>query len=190
MAKKFGLPNHAKKDSQGVCFIGQLNMRDFLKYYIKPKLGKIKLLETGEVVGEHEGVYFYTIGQRHGLNITNGQGPYYVTGKDLKKNTIYISSHEKKALASKEAYLADISWVKTKGKTPLKVGVKTRYRTREVEATLYRQGKDTLKLKTTTPLRAITPGQSVVFYHGQEVLGGGVLIANQKESFSRSSLLE
>src|SRR3989344_5456393 len=95
LAKKFGLPTFDKKDSQGVCFIGQLDMKEFSKKYIKPKLGQILLREaqenncqgstlTIEVVGMHEGSAYYTIGQRHGLNITNGGGPYYVSAKDLQ----------------------------------------------------------------------------------------------------------
>ncbi|MDO8495377.1 MAG: tRNA 2-thiouridine(34) synthase MnmA, partial [bacterium] len=176
MAKKFGLPNHDKKDSQGVCFIGQLNMRDFLKYYIKPKPGKIKLLKDSEVVGEHEGVYFYTIGQRHGLNISNGQGPYYVTGKDLKKNIVYVSTNSTEDLESREVYISDTSWVGNNPKFPGKINIKARYRTKEIGAKISRSSKGVFKLVATTPIRAITPGQSVVFYRGQEMLGGGVIV--------------
>ncbi|MDP3882735.1 MAG: tRNA 2-thiouridine(34) synthase MnmA, partial [Candidatus Staskawiczbacteria bacterium] len=108
LAKKFKLHVAEKKDSQGVCFIGPLNMRNFLKSYIKPKKGKILLLD-GKFVGEHDGIYYYTIGQRHGLDIKNGKGPYFVVKKDIKKNIIYVGSE--KDLYSKKVKIKNISWI-------------------------------------------------------------------------------
>ena len=127
MAKKFGLPTAEKKDSQGVCFIGPLDMKEFLKNYIKPKPGNIILWDkarstrfaryrtvpgfarSGRVVGQHDGAYYYTIGQRHGLDIKNGKGPYFVLKKDLKKNIIYVGS--KKHLFSQKMKLTGINWI-------------------------------------------------------------------------------
>ena len=83
-----------KKDSQGVCFIGQFNMKEFLKMYIKPKRKNTYLL-NGKEIGEHDGVYYYTIGQRHGLNIKDGGGPYFVVKKDIKKNIIYVGRRKR-----------------------------------------------------------------------------------------------
>lgn len=174
LAKKFGLPNHAKKDSQGVCFIGQLNMRDFLKYYIKPKPGPIILIESGKIIGKHEGVCFYTIGQRHGLNINRGGGPYYVTAKDLNKNIVYVSKIDETPLQSDQATVTELSWVNQKPIFPVTVKVKARYRTKEVSAKLSKK-LIMVNLKLAQPIRAVTPGQSIVFYRGKEVLGGGVI---------------
>ena len=168
MAKKFGLPNHDKKDSQGVCFIGPLDMKEFLKKYIKPKVGKI--LDTkGTVIGKHDGTYYYTIGQRHGLDIKNGQGPYYVTSKDIKKNIIYVG--KEKNLGDMTARVGKIQWVNSEPRLPSKIGVRTRYRAPINQATLSKNGQLKFKLKE----RAITPGQSAVFYRGQELLGGGII---------------
>ena len=188
MAKKFGLPNHDKKDSQGVCFIGPLDMKDFLKRYIKQKSGKI-INRKGNIVGHHDGVYYYTIGQRHGLNITNGQGPYFVTGKDIKKNIIYVGREED--LGGKEAKIANINWINGQPKLPAEVNVKTRYRSKSEKAILLKNKMTNptyvgfvsrisrkcrcLTLKFLKPVRAITPGQSAVFYRGEEMLGGGTI---------------
>ncbi len=167
MANKFGLPNHDKKDSQGVCFIGPLDMKDFLKRYIKDKKGKI-IDKNGKFIGEHDGVYYYTIGQRHGLDIKNGQGPYYVTAKDLKKNIVYVGKEIN--LGSKETKIEDINWI-NKPALPAKIEVKIRYRSKSEKAILQKNGN----LKFIKSIRAITPGQSAVFYNGSEMLGGGVI---------------
>ncbi|MEX2090728.1 MAG: tRNA 2-thiouridine(34) synthase MnmA [Candidatus Paceibacterota bacterium] len=169
LAKKFNLSNHAKKDSQGVCFIGPLNMKEFLTKHIKPKKGKI-IHMNGQVIGAHDGVYYYTIGQRHGLDIGTGSGPYYVISKDLKKNIIYVGSE--KDLLSKEAKVKNISWLKESIKLPGAVSVRLRYRADLKNGILDKNGALTLK----SPERAITKGQSAVFYRGSEMLGGGIII--------------
>jgi len=174
MAKKFGLPNHDKKDSQGVCFIGPLDMKEFLKKYIKSKSGKI-IDQDSKMVGQHDGAYYYTIGQRHGLNIGNGQGPYYVTGKNLKKNIVYVG--KEKDLGGGEAKISNISWINPtwklnfQVKKKAKVDVKIRYRNESEKAILFKNGQ----LKFLKPIRAITPGQSAVFYRDEEMLGGGII---------------
>lgn len=174
-AKREGLPNYAKKDSQGICFIGQLNMRDFLKFYIKPQPGKIKLINSEEILGEHDGVFFYTIGQRHGLNIGLGGGPYYVAQKDLQNNVIYVSTASEKLPGSRRATVGEVSWINTKPKFPLKAKVKMRYRTKEIPVRIYQQSNG-LIVRAAQSIRALTPGQSVVFYQGREMLGGGVVL--------------
>lgn len=168
LAKKFDLENAGKKDSQGVCFVGQFNMKEFLKMYIKPKIGKIIDI-NGEVVGEHEGVFYYTIGQRHGLDIKNGHGPYFVVRKDLKKNILYVG--REKDLKSKKAKIVNINWIQKPEKFPVLVDVRARYRAPLKKAILDKNGNLTFK----TSERAITSGQSAVFYKGNVVLGGGVI---------------
>ena len=168
LAAKFGLPNHDKKDSQGVCFIGPIDMKDFLSKYIKNKKGKIINVD-GAVIGEHDGVYYYTIGQRHGLNIGDGGGPYYVVGKDMKKNIIYVG--KKNDLGSSKLKLSNISWVSEPLKLPARIEVKIRYRSKSEIAILVKNGE----LRFIKSVRAITPGQSAVFYRGQEMLGGGII---------------
>src|SRR3989344_2359591 len=170
LAKKLRLPTHNKKDSQGVCFIGQLDMAEFLKNYIKPKIGEIRLVHDAHAVGKHEGAAYYTIGQRHGLNIGNGKGPYFVVSKNIKKNIIYVG--EEKDLYSDKAKIYKINWINGKPKLPAKIEIKIRYRTKIEKAVLYKNGK----LKFKNPIRAVAPGQSAVFYKGKEMLGGGVIV--------------
>ncbi len=173
LAKKFGLHTYAKKDSQGICFVGQLDVKEFLKGYIKPKKGEIKLIN--KTIGRHDGTYYYTIGQRHGLDIKIGGGPYFVAGKDLKKNIIYVTTDEK-SLASDVAEIEKISWINQPPILPAKVGVKIRYRSKSIPAEI---GKSTkpgiLIVKFKKPARAVTPGQSAVFYNNDELIGGGVI---------------
>lgn len=175
LAKKFGLHNAQKKDSQGVCFVGQFNMKEFLKMYIKPKPGKILSLD-GKFVGDHDGVYYYTIGQRHGLDIKNGKGPYFVIKKDIKRNIIYVGSE--KDLVGRQIKVKNINWLAKPNKFPAGVEVRTRYRAK--------LGKAKIKIRRlpagrqgtvifAKPERAITSGQSAVFYKGQQVLGGGAI---------------
>ncbi len=190
LAKKFKLENAEKKDSQGVCFVGQFDMKAFLKMYIKSKIGKIVLLNNpstrsvrsgrsdNKIIGTHDGVYYYTIGQRHGLNIKDGHGPYFVVKKDIKKNIIYVGTE--KDLAVKEAKIVNITWINNpfdtaQGKTQkssVLVDARTRYRAPLQKATLYKDGRLVFKKSG----KALAQGQSAVFYKGDAVLGGGVII--------------
>lgn len=169
LAKKFGLPNHDKKDSQGVCFIGPLDVKDFLKTKIKSRQGKIMDLDQ-KVLGSHDGVYYYTIGQRHGLDIGIGGGPYYVISKNIKNNIIYVG--DEKYLYSRKLKVSNISWVGGELKLPAKLDVRLRYRAELKKAVLKKNGE--LELKTSE--RAITSGQSAVFYRKGELLGGGIIV--------------
>jgi len=179
LAKKFGLPNHAKKDSQGVCFVGELDMKDFLKEFIKPQPGEIRLISPpspsygkrgteGAILGTHEGASYYTIGQRHGLNITNGKGPYFVASKDIKKNIVYVSKFR---MTNDEFRINEINWINDQNKFPLKAKIKIRYRTEEIPAEILKSGE----IKFKKPVVALTLGQSAVIYKGEEVLGGGII---------------
>jgi len=171
MAKKFGLPVHSKKDSQEVCFVGD-GLENFLSKWLKIKKGDIIEVETGKKLGEHRGLALYTIGQRKGLGL--GGGPFYVVRMDAKKNILYVSNDEKRIL-SKELNIKKIDFISGfLPKLPLKIKVKIRYRHSEAPAILKKE-KNNYKIIFNKPQRAITSGQSAVFYKGDEVLGGGVI---------------
>ncbi len=183
MAKKWELSTAARRESQEICFVFGA-VQEFLKKYIKPKKGKILDLK-GKVVGEHEGAAFYTIGQRHSLPLepkTPSQKPYYVVKTDIKKNIVVVG-HEKD-LYSKELMAEEVNWIdesRVKSKS-FECQARIRYGHPKEDSKLKPQNS-TLKVIFKKPQRAITPGQSVVFYKGEsfdgaqdkEVLGGGVI---------------
>jgi len=170
LAKKFKLPVLKFSESQEICFIGK-DTGIFLKKYLKPDSG-IVVNEKKEAIGRHKGLCFYTIGQRKGIGLSGG--PYYVTGKDLKKNTLIVS-RDKKDLAEKELVAEKVNWISgKKPKLPLVIKAKTRYRQKSFKATVRSFGRK-IKVIFNKPQRAITSGQSVVFYSGQELLGGGII---------------
>jgi len=173
LAKKFKLPVFNVPESMEICFI-QTTINDFLKKYLKTKPGKI-VDKKGKVLGLHEGLWFYTIGQRKGIKLPGG--PYYVLDKDLKKNLLIVTKNEKD-LYKKELIAKNVNWIlRVKPNLPLKVKAKIRYRHKAALATIYSVIRDTrYKIRFEKPQRAITPGQSVVFYKGQEVLGGGIIL--------------
>lgn len=178
IAKKFGLPNHAKKDSQGVCFVGQLDMKGFLKKYIKPNRGQIRLVDSNQSIGSHDGAAYYTIGQRHGLDIKNGRGPYYVVRKDMNKNILYVvDAQQISNLKSQISKIGKVNWILAKPVLPFHCRIKIRYRTEAIPAIIYKSRKG-LRIEFQKPAKALAPGQSAVFYHGQEVFGGGIISSN------------
>ena len=180
LAKKFGLLTAEKKDSQGVCFIGKIEMIDFLKEFIKPKKGKI-LNEKGEIIGSHDGIFYYTIGQRHGFKITRkttNEERYFVTSKDFENNTLTVShdSINTGDISSKEIALKNISW--TLGAEPnFKKDYFARIRYRQtLEKCRFDKSLDgELVVKFNKFQKSPTPGQSVVFYDGEICLGGGII---------------
>src|SRR5581483_11213449 len=122
LAKKFKLPNAEKKDSQGICFIGKIDVREFLKVHMKAKVGEI-VTTTGQSVGQHMGLPFYTIGQRQGIGL-GGTGPYYVVNKNLKKNTLVVTNNKDDKELWKQGFkVSDLSWVDKAPKFPLSTGV-------------------------------------------------------------------
>jgi tRNA-specific 2-thiouridylase len=176
LAKKFGLATATKKESMGICFVGKVGIKEFLSQYVKTKPGKI-IDDNKKTVGEHDGAIFYTIGQRQGLGVGGGL-PYYVTGKDMKKNEVYVTTDlNDKTLWAKEINLTDVHWINGAPKDGAKVQVRTRHRAPLIEATLHvaSNGKNTLQVALKDEIRAITPGQSTVIYDGDGVLGGGII---------------
>jgi len=174
LARKFQLPNHAKKDSQGVCFIGNIDFREFLKMHLRAKAGEIVSV-SGEKVGKHTGLPYYTIGQREGIGI-GGSGPYYVVEKNLKTNKLIVTNNpDDKKLWRKKFTVSEVTWTVTEPKFPLKTGVSIRYHHPDYPALLTKAKADKINIEFATPQRAITAGQSAVFYHNDELIGGGVI---------------
>jgi len=182
LAKKLKLPFSGVKKSMEICFV-PATINDFLKKHIKEKPGEIVDVQR-KIIGRHEGLSFYTIGQRKGIGLPGG--PYYVSGKDLKKNLLIVTKNEKD-LHKKELIAKNVNWILgDEPKLPLKIMAKIRYRHQPAAATIYKiprtrtssvRGRQNTKYKIlfSSPQRAITPGQSVVFYKGQELVGGGVI---------------
>jgi len=171
LARKFKLPVLGIKKSVEVCFI-QTTVSDFLRKYLKEKPGKIVDTE-GKILGEHKGLWFYTIGQRKGIGLSGGL--WWVMDKDLKKNFLIVTKNEKDLL-KKELICKNVNWISGKEpKLPLKVKAKIRYKTHFAKATIFPTRNKIYKVIFEKPQRAITPGQSVVFYKGEEVLGGGII---------------
>ena len=173
IAKAFDLPNAERKDSQGICFIGKVKLADFLKNYIQEKPGKI-VTRDGEVIGKHQGVHFYTIGQRKGIKLPGG--PFYVVDKNIKENLLIVSRDEKD-LCKKELVAENVNWLSgTEPKFPLKIEARIRYRQKLAPVAITKHlGAKTYNLTFDSFQRAIAPGQSVVFYQGKELLGGGII---------------
>ena len=169
LAKDFNLPVLDIPESQEVCFISKNRTNEFLKKYLKTKPGKIVDV-NGKELGKHQGLWFHTIGQRKGIKLPNG--PFYVINKDKKKNVLIISKN-KKDLYEKETELKQVNWIsKKEPKLPLKVQVKIRYHNKSAKATIDRKHI----LKFDKAQKAITPGQSAVFYEKNRLLGGGIIV--------------
>ncbi|MGE5392161.1 MAG: tRNA 2-thiouridine(34) synthase MnmA [Candidatus Saccharibacteria bacterium] len=174
LAKRFGLPNHAKKDSQGICFIGKIDVTEFLRAHIKAEAGEV-VTASGRVVGRHYGLPFYTIGQRDGIGI-GGTGPYYVVAKKSKTNQLVVTNDPKdKKLWRKEFTMTDLTWTGRQPKFPLRASVVIRYHHPPYPALLGKPDSGSIKVTFDEPQRAITPGQAAVVFHGDELLGGGVI---------------
>lgn len=181
LATKIGLHNHAKKDSVGICFIGKRNFKTFLKRYLNPNPGSIKTLE-GKEIGQHEGLMYYTLGQRQGLKI-GGQAefsssPWYVIAKEADTNVLRVAQgHDHPALYAKELLSIDMSWVADKAPAvPLNCEAKTRYRQVAAPCVLIREDETRYRVVFENPQRAITPGQALVLYKDGVCLGGGTIL--------------
>ncbi|HZX01204.1 MAG TPA: tRNA 2-thiouridine(34) synthase MnmA, partial [Candidatus Paceibacterota bacterium] len=174
IAARAKLPTAKKKDSQGLCFIGKVTMRDFLGEYLPVKRGRV-LSVKGETLGEHEGNYFYTVGQRHGIKIS-GNKPYYVISKNALTNTLILGDAEEiEAVQTKVVKLNSANLVLS-SQGNAKVYARLRYRQPLSKASLVKSSKGSLELVFDRPQKFVAPGQSAVFYSpGGEMLGGGVI---------------
>jgi tRNA-specific 2-thiouridylase len=188
IAEEIGLPNAKKKDSTGICFIGERPFRDFLNRYISKEPGPIKDA-TGRTIGKHVGLSFYTLGQRQGLGIggikakgaQRGGGehtPWFVARKDMANNTLWVvQGHEHPWLQSLQLQAQDASWIAGLPPPAGALAAKTRYRQADAPCTLLAPSVNSFALDFSTPQWAVTPGQSAVLYDGEVCLGGGVISA-------------
>ena len=186
IALEIGLPNAKKKDSTGICFIGERPFREFLNQYIAKEPGPIKD-EKGRTIGQHVGLSFYTLGQRQGLGIgglkakgaQKGGGehaPWFVARKDMEKNTLWVvQGHEHPWLQSLVMTANDASWVAGSMPAASQFSAKTRYRQADAPCALTHQANGSFTLSFPEPQWAVTPGQSAVLYDGEVCLGGGVI---------------
>jgi tRNA-specific 2-thiouridylase len=192
IADEIGLPNAKKKDSTGICFIGERPFREFLNRYIAMEPGAIKN-PKGQTIGQHVGLSFYTLGQRQGLGIgglkakgaQKGGGdhtPWFVARKDLQTNTLWVvQGHDHPWLLSRTLSALDASWVAGRAPEPsASLGAKTRYRQEDAATHLHNESASGFTLQFPDPQWAVTPGQSAVLYDGEVCLGGGVIEAAQQ----------
>jgi len=183
-AKELGLITAEKKDSVGICFVGEIGIKEFLQNFVQTEPGAIIEKKSGAVVGKHEGAIFYTIGQRHGLNVGGGM-PYYVVGKDMAKNEVYVTTDlNDGTLWQKSLLVTDVHWINgvpsannyeqwNKKEGHLKV--RTRHRAQLVSCTISRKD-EFVEVKLKDEIRALTTGQSAVLYDGETCLGGGIIV--------------
>ncbi|MCX7125100.1 MAG: tRNA 2-thiouridine(34) synthase MnmA, partial [Gammaproteobacteria bacterium] len=181
IAKKAGLLNAEKKDSTGICFIGERKFKSFLQDFILAKPGVIKTVD-GKIIGKHDGLMFYTLGQRKGLNIGGLKNtddlPWFVISKNLDKNELIVGQgHNHPLLFLSELQCEKLNWISGTAPKELVCRAKTRYRQTDQACTVTQIDNDQYHVKFDEPQRAITPGQSVVFYDGDICLGGGIIHA-------------
>jgi tRNA-specific 2-thiouridylase len=185
MARELALPVFDKKDSTGICFIGERPFAEFLAHYLPAQPGDIETIEGRKVVGAHRGLMYYTLGQRQGLRIGGrtdaSEDPWYVAGKDLDRNALLVAQgHDHPSLFSRGLTASQLTWVA--GAAPaerFRCTAKVRYRQPDQGCEVRVLANGRCEVEFDEPQRAVTPGQYVVFYRGEECLGGGVIEASQ-----------
>lgn len=170
-ARKFGLPNAQRKSSQGLCFVGKIDFSEFLKQYIKPRKGNI-IDSSGKILGEHDGIMYYTIGQREGIGLSGG--PYYVLGKDIVTNTLIVTKDERD-LDTKEIFINNMNWLVALNAHAIEGEARVRYRQPLTKATLEKVDGATWKIIFDVAQRAVTPGQIAAFYQDGALVAAGII---------------
>lgn len=174
LAENFDLPNKNRKDSQGICFLGQIKFKEFVKHHLGELKGDIIDIATGEKLGEHPGYYYFTIGQRSGLGL--GGGPWYVVRKDIAANVIYVS-RENLAFREKEKFnVTNLNWIAGQPSGDDKLFVKIRHGSKEYKCTFYFVEEGVIEVKLGSPDAGIASGQFAVFYQDNLCLGGGIIV--------------
>lgn len=181
IAKKAGLPTHAKKDSVGICFIGERKFKAFLNEYLPAQPGNMETPE-GRIIGQHDGLMFYTLGQRQGLRIggmkNQGEAPWYVVRKDIDRNVLVVAQGNHPELYKESLVTERVNWINTPPQDyPLRISAKTRYRQADQICVIEPLENRRYKVTFDELQRAITPGQSIVFYDKEVCLGGGVILS-------------
>lgn len=180
IAEQLDLATAKKKDSTGICFIGERKFRDFLGRYLPAQPGKIMTVD-GDEIGQHQGLMYHTLGQRKGLGIggtkDGGEDPWYVVEKDLENNILLVAQgHDHPSLYSNGLIAQQLHWVDRKTVTePFRCVVKTRYRQPDIACTVTPIDDERIEVRFDEPVAAVTPGQSAVFYIDEVCLGGGVI---------------
>lgn len=180
IAEELGLATAKKKDSTGICFIGERKFKDFLARYLPAQPGNIRTL-TGEIIGQHDGLMYYTLGQRKGLGIGGIKGKsenaWFVVEKELAANELIVAQgHDHPAQYSQGLVAKQLHWVDRQTiQSPLRCTVKTRYRQTDIACEIVPLDNETLQVNFDEPQIAVTPGQSAVFYQGEICLGGGII---------------
>jgi tRNA-specific 2-thiouridylase len=180
IAEKAGLATAKKKDSTGICFIGERNFREFLKNYLPARPGDIESVD-GAVIGRHDGLMYYTLGQRQGLGIGGGYSksgkPWFVVDKDLERNVLIVAEGaDHPRLYSTSLIATNVNWISDKQPEPVfTCTAKFRYRQPDQGVTVHLRENNTVEVVFDQPQKAVTPGQAVVFYNGEECLGGGTI---------------
>jgi tRNA-specific 2-thiouridylase len=179
IATESGFDNHQKKDSTGICFIGERRFRDFLAKYLPAQPGKIKKLD-GDILGEHHGAFYYTIGQRQGLGIggrkDGGEDPWYVVDKNVVENTLtVVQGQDHPALFKTHLRAGQLHWIDNAPETPYTCTAKIRYRQQDQACIIEDLNTVDCTVRFEQPQRAVTTGQSVVFYQNERCLGGGII---------------
>lgn len=186
LAAEAGLGTSRKKDSTGICFIGERDFRDFLSHYLPARPGELRAVD-GALLGEHPGAFFYTLGQREGLSIGGVRGrdpaPWYVVGKDVARNIVYVDQgHDSPWLMSTELRSEAMHWVAgTPPASEFLCSAKTRYRQSDQACEVECLADAGLRIRFDQPQRAVTPGQSVVLYRDEVCLGGAVIAATDAQ---------
>jgi tRNA-specific 2-thiouridylase len=181
IAEQAGFINHDKKDSTGICFIGERHFREFLSRYIPAQPGEMRTPE-GEKIGQHAGLMYYTLGQRQGLGIggrkdSTGE-PWFVAGKDMDNQILYVVQGDHPWLWSQNLVAEELSWVAGHApEFPCRAAAKTRYRQPDQACTITQDENGNIHVEFDEKQRAVTPGQSVVFYLDDDCLGGGIIVS-------------
>jgi tRNA-specific 2-thiouridylase len=176
IAKRFRLPNSERRDSQGLCFVGPVDVKDFLAEYAPQKEGNV-LDEKGNIIGFHPGALFFTIGERHGFTITEkspNDRPYFIIAKNMKNNTIIVAS-EHSAASERRIGISDASWIAGAPNIGHRYSARLRYRAQLSPCVIFEMHDHTAKIGFDEPQEAVTPGQSLVLYDGDTCLGGGII---------------
>ena len=191
IALKLNLNVAKKKDSTGICFIGERNFRQFLSNYLPAKSGKIVDIDTKQVLGTHIGVLYYTLGQRKGLDISAHEGPWFVVGKDVYTNELFVAKGEDHPwLKSDACTVNQLNWFNPIDLSqPLKCHAKFRYRQKDQDVTIQLNEKNELLVSYSQGIAAVTPGQEAVFYLNDVCLGGGVIDEIYRNNKSLTSIL-